>query len=58
MQPRHMQPGGKLGTTPLVTIIGAMVGAAGGFYSLYLHLVKRREGARRNGPPDDASGAA
>ena len=30
---------GKLGTTPLLTIIGAFVGGAAGFYSLYTHLV-------------------
>lgn len=34
---------GKLGTKPLLTILGALVGAAAGFYSLYLHLVKNRE---------------
>jgi hypothetical protein len=39
---------GKLGTAPLLTIIGALVGGAAGFYSLYLHLVKRRDGA----PPE------
>ena len=30
---------GRLGTKPLFTIIGAFVGAGGGFYSLYRHLV-------------------
>jgi F0F1-type ATP synthase assembly protein I len=30
---------GKLGTTPLLTIVGAFVGAAAGFYSIYHHLV-------------------
>jgi hypothetical protein len=30
---------GKLGTTPLLTIVGAMVGAAAGFYSMLQHLV-------------------
>ncbi|MGW8267239.1 MAG: AtpZ/AtpI family protein [Longimicrobiales bacterium] len=30
---------GKVGTTPLFTILGAFVGAAGGFYSLYHHVV-------------------
>ena len=34
---------GKLGTAPLVTIAGAVLGGAAGFYSLYLHLVKRRD---------------
>lgn len=28
-----------IGTTPLLTILGAFVGAAAGFYSLYRHLV-------------------
>lgn len=30
---------GKLGTTPWLTILGAMVGAAGGFYHMLQHLV-------------------
>lgn len=30
---------GKVGTTPLLTILGAFVGGAAGFYSLYHHLV-------------------
>ena len=34
---------GKLGTTPLLTVIGALGGGAAGFYSLYLHLVKNRD---------------
>jgi len=29
----------KLGTTPFLTIIGAFVGGAAGFYSLYYHIV-------------------
>ena len=33
---------GKLGTAPLVTIVGALGGGAAGFYSLYLYLVKGR----------------
>jgi len=43
---------GWLGTKPLLTIIGAFVGAAAGFYSLYRHLVvepRRREQQRRSG---------
>jgi positive regulator of sigma E activity len=30
----------KVGTTPLFMIVGAFVGAAAGFYSLYHHLVE------------------
>lgn len=30
---------GKIGTTPLLTIVGALTGAGAGFYSLYHHLV-------------------
>ena len=29
----------KLGTTPVLMVIGAFVGAAAGFYSLYYHIV-------------------
>jgi F0F1-type ATP synthase assembly protein I len=39
---------GKLGTRPLLTIVGALVGAAAGFYALYLNLTKDGEaGSRR-----------
>ncbi len=34
---------GKLGTTPLLTIVGALGGGAAGFYSLYVHLVRNRD---------------
>lgn len=39
---------GWLGTKPLLTIVGAFVGAGAGFYSLYHHLVvePRRRDAR------------
>ena len=30
---------GKLGTSPILLIVGAFVGAAAGFYSLYYHVV-------------------
>jgi len=30
---------GKVGTKPLFTILGAFVGGAAGFYSLYRHIV-------------------
>jgi F0F1-type ATP synthase assembly protein I len=36
----------KLGTAPLLLVVGAFVGAAAGFYSLYYHIViepRRRE---------------
>lgn len=37
-----------LGTTPLFMIVGAFVGAAAGFYSIYYHLVvEPRERERR-----------
>lgn len=39
---------GRLGTLPLFTILGALVGAAAGFYSMLQHLVLApREQARR-----------
>jgi hypothetical protein len=28
-----------LGTTPLLLVLGAFIGAAAGFYSLYYHIV-------------------
>jgi hypothetical protein len=34
---------GKLGTVPLLTIVGALAGGAAGSYSLYVHLVKNRD---------------
>jgi ATP synthase protein I len=34
---------GKLGTKPLLTILGALLGGGAGFYSLYQHLVKNRD---------------
>ena len=30
---------GRLGSTPILTILGAMVGAGASFYSMYFHLV-------------------
>jgi F0F1-type ATP synthase assembly protein I len=35
---------GKTGTTPLLTILGAFVGAGAGFYSLYRHIVAEPQG--------------
>jgi positive regulator of sigma E activity len=30
---------GKLGTSPVLAIVGAFIGAGAGFYSLYYHIV-------------------
>lgn len=39
---------GRTGTTPLLTVLGALLGAGGGFYSMYRDLVvEPRETARR-----------
>ncbi len=45
---------GWLGTKPLLTIIGAFVGAGAGFYSLYYHVVvePRRRDEREKGPEE------
>jgi len=40
----------KLGTSPLLLVLGAFVGAAAGFYSLYYHIViepRQREADRK-----------
>lgn len=42
---------GKLDTTPLLTIIGAMVGAAAGFYSM-IHQLMGRSGRSEAGDAD------
>lgn len=42
----------KLGTVPLLSFVGAFVGAGAGFYSLYYHIViepRRREHDPRQG---------
>ena len=43
--------GGRVGQAPLLTLLGIMVGAGAGFYSIYLQLVVRpreeRESPRR-----------
>jgi hypothetical protein len=38
---------GKLGTGGWLTLVGAMVGGAAGFYSLYRHLVKAPPDGKR-----------
>jgi hypothetical protein len=46
-----------LGTDPALTVIGAFVGAAAGFYYMYHHLVvepRRRESERKAGKRDEA----
>ncbi len=44
---------GRLGTVPLFTILGAFLGGAAGFYSLYQHVVAAsRPGAGRKGEQD------
>lgn len=45
---------GWLGTKPLLTIVGAFVGAGAGFYSLYRHLVV--EPRRRDDPGEQDEG--
>lgn len=45
---------GWLNTTPLLSILGALVGAAGGFYYLIRHLVEGGSGAK----PDVADSVA
>ena len=47
---------GWLGTKPLLTIVGAFIGASAGFYSLYFHLVvEPRQRQARRAPPKDRS---
>jgi F0F1-type ATP synthase assembly protein I len=43
----------KLGTAPILLVLGAFVGAGAGFYSLYYHIViepRQREVDRRGDP--------
>ena len=50
---------GRIGTTPLFTVVGALVGAAAGFYHMLHHLIflPREEARRReeegDGKPSD-----
>jgi len=47
---------GRLGTTPILTILGALLGAGAGFYSLLRDLMIRPEdGAAGEGTQDDGS---
>lgn len=55
---------GRIGTTPVLTILGALTGATAGFYSMYQHLVlfprrKEREAEERKaGTGRERGGAA
>ena len=56
---------GRLGTTPLLTIVGAMVGAAAGFYSMLQHLLffpreaeERKRVEAAGGSKDESAGAS
>ena len=44
---------GRLGTLPWLTILGAFVGATGGFVSLYHGIVAAAEADEDTGEPDD-----
>ncbi len=44
---------GWLGTKPLLTIVGAFVGAGAGFYSLYYHLVVEPRRRSERGDPEE-----
>jgi len=47
---------GKLGTRPVLTVVGALVGAAAGFYSLLRHLLfEPREAKRESTRPQEGS---
>ncbi|GEM_PF-2916129 len=50
---------GRLGTAPLFTIAGAMLGAGAGFYSMIQHLVlfpRQAEEARKEKRPEESAG--
>jgi F0F1-type ATP synthase assembly protein I len=42
---------GRIGTTPLLTILGAFVGGGAAFYSLYRRLVSGPRDEREKDPP-------
>jgi F0F1-type ATP synthase assembly protein I len=43
---------GRLGTTPVLTILGALLGAGAGFYSMIQHLILRPRDQDRKPPGD------
>lgn len=48
---------GRAGTTPLLTILGALIGAGAGFYSLLQHMLLRpREEAREKAEKEGGAG--
>lgn len=51
---------GRTGTTPLFTVLGALVGASAGFYSLWRHVMvePKKRAERREADEDDAGGGA
>jgi len=51
---------GKLGTTPLLTIVGALTGAGAGFYSLLHHMIffPARKAREEKGMDGKAGGEA
>jgi F0F1-type ATP synthase assembly protein I len=47
---------GRLGTTPLLTVLGALTGAGAGFYSMLQHVLfmpREEERRERSGEKDD-----
>lgn len=47
---------GVLGTTPLLMIVGAFVGAVAGFYSMYHHLIVVPRRRREQSESEDGEG--
>lgn len=45
-----------LGTLPLFTVVGAIVGAVAGFYSLYHHLMAETRKGKSGHEKDDGDG--
>lgn len=44
---------GRVGTVPLFTVLGALTGAAAGFYSLYYHLVIEPRSRNQSSEPTE-----